>query len=353
MLLAYPREFPPDATEARLPDAAAARAFLGLRGAAIDDVLARRRAQLAPLLRDASDRRLLASVEAAVVLGFARLGLRHGHFGTDFHAYHNEGHVLDICGARLDRLLASAGVNALPLAAWCVLLLFGACHDLRQREAPQPGAAVGANERASAEEAERILVACNVPREAGNALVASLELAIAGSTFDARVPAGSRLNAAELVQSGGALAPRLEPIIARDGPDARDRADLAYAMPVALVAADLDTANVADAFAGFVASGEALCREREMLSGRTLDSPAGAMPVLAFLTTMQERYFFELHRFVSPLGNAAFAAGKAANAARLKAVTASVRARIAVAGAPPDGDHVIGAWRAAAAELGA
>ena len=37
---------------------------------------ARRRAQLAPLLRDASDRRLLAAVEAAVVLGFARLGLR-------------------------------------------------------------------------------------------------------------------------------------------------------------------------------------------------------------------------------------------------------------------------------------
>jgi len=100
---------------------------------------------------------------------------------------------------------------------------------------------------------------------------------------------------------------------------------------LALVAADLDTANVADVFTAFAENGENLCREREMLSGRSLDAGESAQSALKFLTQGQDRFFFDLHRFNSDLGHAAFDAGKDANAPLVKALIVGVRARLALA----------------------
>ena len=352
MILQFPRHYAADETERRMPDVAAARALAGTTAAPLEALLAGRRGAFASLLKLPADSVLLAATEDAVRLGHARLALRHGHLGSDFHAYHNEGHVLEICGERMDRLRESLGLNALSLREWCALMLFGAGHDLRQREASQLVDGVGANERASIEETQRILDACGFSRERDADLYAALELMIAGSTFDARPAAGGyQYNAADLVQSGGALASRLDQVLDTRCPDWRTQPALIAAQRLALIAADLDTANVAEPFAKFATTAENLCREREMLSGRSLAAGESALPVLGFLTEGQDHFFFELHRFQSEAGLSAFGPGKDANAPKLKALCMGVRARIAVQGSPQTGEQVIAAYRATLADL--
>jgi hypothetical protein len=352
VILEFPRVYPADDTERRLPDVHTASARLGELAVPMEALLAQRRSEWAPLLVSASDEGLLSRTENAVRLGYARLAERHGHLGRDFHAYHNESHVLEICGSRIDGLRDALGLHALSLRDWCALMLFGACHDLRQREAPQLVGGVGANERASIEECARILDSSDFSREHDADLFVALELMIAGSTFDARPqPGGYHYNAADLVQSGGALASRLDQVLDARNPSWRHDPILVNAHRLALIAADLDTANVAEPFAKFATTGENLCREREMLSGRSLAAGESALPVLGFLTDGQDRFFFELHRFQSDAGLAAFGPGKDANAPKLKALCMGVRARIAVQGTPQTGDQVIEAYRATLADL--
>jgi len=351
VILDYPRGFPPDAIEQKLPTPAAARAALAGHDAAIEAMLAERRRDFAQLIASAADDALMTRTEDATRLAYAHVASRHGRLGTDFHAYHNERHVLEICADRIPRIFATAGARELTLRDWCALLLFGAGHDLRQREASMFASGVGANERASTEEMLRILDAAGFDRERDADFYAALELMIAGSTFDARAPGGQAYNAAELVQSGGALASKLDAKLDKHRPGWRADPLLVRGQRLAMIAADLDTAHVADAFAAFAANGENLCREREMLSGRSLDAGESALPVLGFLTNGQDRFFFDLHRFNSELGHAAFDAGKAANAPLLKALTIGVRARVALGGPPATGQQVIDAYRATAADL--
>ena len=351
MIFDYPRAYPPDAVERELPDAATARERLAGRDDALDAMLAARRHDLAPLLPTREDAALFERTADAARLAYARLATRHGRLGTDFHAYHNEGHILEICRDRLPRAFAAPGAEALTLRDRCALMLFGAGHDLRQREASMFSAGIGANERASTEETLRILDATGFERERDADFYVALELMIAGSTFDARAPGGGAYNAAELVQIGGALAAKLDAKLDKHHPGWRDEPGLVRGHRLALLAADLDTANVAEAFALFAANGENLCREREMLSGRSLDAGESALPALGFLTDGQDRFFFELHRFNSEIGHAAFDAGKQANAALVKALTIGVRARIALGGPPATGNQVIEAYRATVADL--
>lgn len=351
MILGLPRGFAPDEAERRLPDVAAARALLGAQ-APIEVLLAARALAWSSLLDTPAASALFARTADAVRLACARLALRHGRLGTDFHAYHNEGHVLEICGERIDRLAEAEGLSAFTLREWCALMLFGAGHDLRQREAPHLYAGVGANERASIEETLRILDATGFSREQDADLYLALELMIAGSTFDARPPPGGYLyNAADLVQSGGALAAKLDATLDAQHPGWRSDPVCVNAHRLALIAADLDTANVAEPFATFARTAENLCREREMLSGRSLAAGESALPVFGFLTDGQDRFFFELHRFHSEPGRAAFESGKQANAPKLKALCMSLRARIALRGAPETGEQVIAAYRATLADL--
>lgn len=346
MIFGFPRSYPADAVELALPDVAAARALMDKALEPLDRVLAERNTQLAPLQSTVPDAELLLERSADVIrIGFARLARRHGSFSKEFHAYHNEQHILDILGSRIGRLIAANGVFALGLRDWCVLDMFAACHDLRQREEPMYEAGVGANERASIEETFRLLDNCGFSPDSDADLYIALDLTISGSTFDARPPpGGAAFNAAELVQSGGALAAKLTQKLDKHRPGWESDEQLVHALKLALIAADLDTANVAESFNRFAASAENLCLEREMLCHRNLDDTESAQPVLGFLTDGQDRFFFDLHRFSSELGRQAFGPAKEANAARLKSLSLGLRARIAMRGKPENGRQVLNAY---------
>ncbi|PZQ15389.1 MAG: hypothetical protein DI564_08615 [Rhodanobacter denitrificans] len=349
MLPAFPRSFPPDDVEARIASADDARRLTRPDAARLAHLLSERLGPLLPFAGPQADR--LPRVADAIVLAHARTSLRHGRLGDDYHAYHCEDHILEILDGRIGRLLAHGGLHALGWRDWCALALFAATHDLRQREAPQRDERIGANERASIEEAWRILDACGLSRADDEDFYVDLALMIGGSTFDARRSSGPVPNAAEMLQTGGALAPSLPAYLDLHDPHWRERPHWSHAAQLALIAADLDTANVAEPFLSFLASGERLCREREMLCGRRLDAAESATPVLRFLTDAQEAYFFELHRFHSQAGRHAFAAGKHENAPRLRALCAGVRARVAAGAAPPTGEAAIALYRSLGAVL--
>jgi hypothetical protein len=353
VIFGFPRSFPADSVEREIPDVAAARTLAGRRMGRLEEALAMRHAELAPLIpgmQGASE--LLARCADFIRIAYVRLARRHGTLGEDFHAYHNEEHIVDILQGRIGRMIQTHGVFALGLRDWCVLNLFAASHDLRQREEPAYEAGVGANERASLEEAFRLLESTGFSPEADADIFLALDLTIDGSTFDARpTPGGAAFNAAELVQSGGALAAKLAQKLDKHRPGWRDDARLVHAHDLALIAADLDTANVAEPFARFADSAENLCLEREMLCGRDLDSRESAQPVLGFLTDGQDRFFFDLHRFNSELGRGAFGAAKDDNAARLKSLSLGLRARIAMRGAPESGRQVLQAYAETVAGL--
>ncbi|MEZ5462064.1 hypothetical protein [Dokdonella sp.] len=346
MIFGFPRSYPADPVELALPDVAAARSLMGAKLQPLEKALAERHAQLAPLLSTELDGEILLQRCADVIrIGYARLARRHGTLSDEYHAYHNEEHILDILGGRISRLIAASGVFALGLRDWCVLNMFAACHDLRQREEPVYEAGVGANERASIEETFRLLDACGFSPQDDADLYLALDLTISGSTFDARPPpGGAAFNAAELVQSGGALAAKLTQKLDKHRPGWQGDERLVHAHKLALIAADLDTANVAESFDRFAASAENLCLEREMLCRRDLDDGESAQPVLGFLTDGQDRFFFDLHRFSSELGRQAFGPAKEQNAARLKSLSLGLRARIAMRGKPESGRQVLNAY---------
>lgn len=307
--------FAPDEVEGRLPDPAAIAGIdLPPQLAAVLDP-----ARLPGGPPDAPGQALFERTARAVRLAHARLALRHGSTGPDFHAYHNEGHILELAGARLQRLAAAA--PWLELRDLCVLLLFAACHDLRQREQPAWFNGVGANERASVDEAGRILDACGFARDADGDIYAALALAIAGSTFD---PA-ARWRPGVARPRDGALAGDLEALLDSLQPGWRGQPELRRAHELALMAADLDTSNVAEAWETFADSSIRLCVEAEMRAGRTLDAPDGAAPALQRLGEGQLRFFFELQRFHSAPGRRAFQAAKDANAGRVRAAAARMR----------------------------
>jgi hypothetical protein len=320
MILGYASLYSPDDCERALPDAAAARRLFADRGA---DIPARLSAIASRIGAD-------ARVLDAVTLGTARLGLRHGSFGQDFHDYHNENHVMEIAERRLSRLLdslAAPGMGALESAA---LLLFAACHDLRQREPYDVPGPVGGNEAASISETFRLLDQCGFDRQDDRPMYVALELMIAGSTFDASPTPAPDPHGGELASvAGGALARGLslwldaEVGVWRMDPDARRGERLGR------VAADLDTANVGEDFALFCESALRLCREREMRSGRDLKKAESAATCLGFLAPGQVHYFFDLHSFCSREGEHTFGPQKLANAERLRFSSGTLTKRFA------------------------
>lgn len=336
MLLGYSTLYPADATELALPDVAAARALLDSR-----------RADLAAGLADvaarfAGDPRALD----AAVLGAARLGLRHGSFGHDSHAYHNETHVLEVGQRRLLRMVQGMGDAAPAPADVDMLLVFAACHDLRQRETVDVPGPVGGNEAASIAETLRILQACGFHREADRAQFVAIELMIAGSTFDARPVAVAAADPTtdELRNiAGGALARGLALWLDSALPRWRGDADARRGERLARIAADLDTANVGEDFVQLCETAIRLCREREMRFGRALDKPESGQPCLDFLSVGQERYFHELHRFNSREGEQVFGPGKLLNGQRVRRTTAAMLARFET-DRPANGDQVIAAF---------
>jgi hypothetical protein len=352
VIFSYPREFPADDVERRVPDAATAQALMRERRPDLLALIEQRLQRFAKLLAG-EPAALVEHARDAVLIGFCRVAYRHGSWGEDFHAYHNENHVVEILGPRTERLIETVGMRALVPGDWFLLALFAATHDLRQREAPLFEAGIGSNERASVEETLRILEACGFSPKREREIFVGIELMISGSTFDARPPPSMlEYNTAELlVQSRGALARKLDKKLDKHAPGWRNDARIMHALTLAQIAADLDTANVAEPFPIFMASAERLCREREMRSHRDPDQPETLTPVLNFLTVGQERYFFDLHRFGSEFGRRAFEAGKLDNAEKLKALTSDLYRR-ATSGELRTGNEVLAACREITATLG-
>ncbi len=317
-------DFPADAIEADIPDADAAAALLLSRRPELPPWLAHWQQQLVqefgPDIRPDTAR---ASV--ALRIGLARMGLRYGSWGRDYHAYHNENHALELLDGRLGRLIQHAG-EQISGHDRIALALFSTCHDLRQRETAPNSGPVGANEAASVAESLRILAIAGFDAQHDAWLYRTMELAIAGSTFDASpLPPDSRSNTAELAARGGPLAPHLDAWLDTREPDWRQDPVTVHALELAQTASDLDTANVAEPLLELAASSIRLCEEREMRAGRDLEHAESATSCLNFLTSGQERFFFELHRFCSEPGRQAFAAGKAANAQPLHALVTTLR----------------------------
>jgi len=334
VLLGYSSLYPPDASELALPDADSARRLLTANR---PDILTRL-TQVA--VRIGADERTLD----AALLGTARLGLRHGSFGDDFHAYHNETHVLELGERRLLRLLEPAAGPAPAAADMASLMMFAACHDLRQRETIDVPGPVGGNEAASIAETFRLLEACGFDRGADRDLFVALELMIAGSTFDARPVASASPLTEELPDlAGGSLARGLALWLDSACTGWREDAGARRGERLARLAADLDTANVGEEFVQLCETALRLCREREMRAGRQLDGAESALPCLGFLGRGQEYYFYQLHRFSSREGERVFGPRKLVNGPLVTSTTAALLARFA-AEPPATGAAVLAAF---------
>jgi hypothetical protein len=341
LILHLAEPFAADAVERRIPDAASGRALITQQRPDVLALLERRQRSLVDAF-GASLLPLIERCEDALLLSLARFGARHGSWGDDYHHYHNENHALEILDGRLGRLMWHAGLGALSGEDWLALSLFATCHDLRQRETVDYQYPIGNNEAASIAETARILDHCGFDRDRDRMLFLSLELMIAGSTFDARpAPPMLYFNSAEMVSSGGALAPNLAHLLDRKQQGWREDPQIVQALALALIASDLDTANVGEPFPWLAESASRLCQEREMRSGRQLDDHASAAPCADFLSDGQERYFFKLHRFCSALGDDTFAATKDANARQVRDVARSVRERFGNRHPAPNGQTVV------------
>lgn len=339
MLFGYSSLYPPDASELALVDPGSARRLLDLHHPDI------------PIRLTTVAERFDVDARALDVAIFAtaRLAIRHGSLGDDFHAYHNEAHVLEVGERRLLRMLAGMGEGAPGAQDVAALLMFAACHDLRQRERYDVPGPVGGNEAASIAEAFRILDACGFDRSVDRDQYVAMELMIAGSTFDSRPTSLPDPQTEELPGvAGGSLARGLHLWLDASLPRWRENVDARRGERLARLAADLDTANVGEEFEQLCETASRLCREREMRAGRPLDGAQSALPCLGFLGTGQEYYFYELHQFSSREGERVFGPQKAINGPRVRSTTAALHAQFARS-PPVDGNAVLTAFSALAA----
>lgn len=283
----------PDAIEQSIPDVKSALALLNSRDPAF--------VQLTQDLKQSwcdsypAQRRLFLNTQNALWLAYARIALRHGTWGDDFHAYHNEMHARDILSERIVKVQNRARPGELAALDVVLLALFAVTHDLRQREEGAPSQLVGPNERASQDEAHRILCGAGFDPESDQHLFSTLDLMIAGSTFVSDPQQkNTGATAVRVVESQRDSEPQHQQLV--------------------LLAADLDTANVSEPFVDFARGAAKLFEELEMRRGRKDLDTASAGAALEFLTFEQKRYFFELQRYSSDLGRRTFAEAKTANA---------------------------------------
>lgn len=306
-----------DASESALPDAKSAHALLSKHR---PDLITRLEARI---LSVASGHTTDKYLDAAV-LGTARLGLRHGSLGDDFHHYHNEDHVLDLAERRLGRMIEQCGLDAMLPEDWLALVLFSACHDLRQRETKDAPGPVGGNEAASIAETFRILDSCGFKRADDRSLYIALELMIAGSTFDPRLSEEGSPDTANL--TGGALARSLGLWLDGVQPAWREDQDARRGERLGRLAADIDTANVGEAFGLLGRSALQLAEEQLMRRKLSPDHAESAEQALSFLSYGQHHYFFDLHRFSSREAERVFGPQKLANSEKVRSTSAALTA---------------------------
>ena len=318
-----PTVFPADEIEKEIPDTATAVRLLAEKDPSFLRYSHQRRATFEKTFGDEySD--LLDKAERALLIAYARFASRHGSWGNDLHAYHNEGHAVEILADRINYLCDKAGANRLQPLDWVMLTLFGVMHDLRQREAPEVEALVGANERASIQEAHRIMTIAGFDAKVDVNIYRTIDSMISGSTFHVQPKQNPFMAPAEAAVSCGALAPMLIRQLEQDNPDWREEPELVDRARLTLIASDLDTANVAEPMIKFSRSAVRLCKEIEFRSQRDLGEES-AKSVLFFLTVGQESYFFNLHEFDSEIGCEVLGAMKESNAPHIKQLCGHMR----------------------------
>ncbi len=317
VILGYATLYQADASESALPDATAARALLAQHR---PDIISRLETRLFSV---AGGREIQKYIDATL-LGTARLGLRHGSFGNDFHHYHNEDHIMDLADRRLGRMIEVCGLDVMPSDDWLALILFSACHDLRQREPKDCPGPTGGNEAASISETFRILDVCGFDRNTDRAVYVAQELMIAGSTFDPRLSEASP-DTANL--TGGALARSLGLWLDGGQPTWREDADARRGERLGRMSADIDTANVGESFHLLGRSALQLAEEQLMRRELTPEQPEAAQHALSFLSYGQYHYFFDLHRFSSREAERVFGPQKLANSDKVRATSLALMAQ--------------------------
>lgn len=314
MILGYATLYQADASETALPDAKAARELLSQKR---PDIIGRLEARILSVTNNQPTPKYLD----VALLGTARLGLRHGSFGSDFHHYHNEDHVLDLAERRLGRMMDQCGLDAMPSEDWLALVLFSACHDLRQRETKDAPGPVGGNEAASISETFRILDACGFNQITDRSIYVALELMIAGSTFDPRL---SEVSPDTANLTGGALARSLGLWLDGVKPAWRQDHDARRGERLGRMAADIDTANVGEDFRLLGRSALQLAEEQLMRRHLNPEQPESAQQALNFLSYGQQHYFFDLHRFSSREAERVFGPQKLANSEKVRSTSAAL-----------------------------
>lgn len=262
----------------------------------------------------------------AITICLARMLLRNGSAAPLHRAFHDERHIFDLM-RRLRRLHGCAP-DSLDSDDYIALALFCAGHDLRQDLEGTESDGVGRNERASALELERILVATGFHPDTHAGLFRVLRPMIDGTTFRVRP-----FEYHGRPVHGGVLAPALVAAV-DEAPEAAGLS--APERNLVLLATDIDTGNVADPFARFMDRACRLCREGFAVGGRTQLDTDTAAGVYSFVTGEQERYFFRLQRFHSPETRHCFQADKDANGEQLLRLTAAIRERYEAELARPD-----------------
>ncbi len=303
--------YPADEVEQALPDVETARKLFS-------DSQSNIPRQLLTLVRQIGFTQSADTYLDAATLACARLAKRHGSLGDDFHAYHNENHVLSLACQRLPRLMHSLGKSTLKSEDWGLLLLFAAGHDLRQRESPRHQGPAGADEAASAAEMSRIMKTCGFDPKRDTEQFQAVQMSIVGSTFGAGPTNASAVDPEPRLRKG-CFAKHLSTWLDRNLSGWRANAGLQRSERLARLCADLDTGNVADPYAEFVGSAANLCREREYRAEREARTPAAIKSCIDFLTRGQMQFFFEAHQFSSREGKNVFGPGKVENAARIRA----------------------------------
>ena len=327
-----PTVFPADEIERQIPDTATAERLLAEKDPSFLRYSQQRRSSFEKTFGQGySD--LLDKAGRALLIAYARFASRHGTWGKDLHPYHNEGHAIEILADRINYLCDKAGGDRLQPQDWVLLTLFGVMHDLRQREAPEVDALVGANERASIQEAHRIMTIAGFDPETDNDIYLTIESMIAGSTFHVQPKQNPLMAPAEAVMTCGALAPTLIGQLQQENPDWRNQPELVNRIRVTLIASDLDTANVAEPMIKFCRSAVRLCKEIEFRSQRDLGEES-AKSVLFFLTVGQESYFFNLHDFDSDIGREVLGAMKESNAPQIMQLIEHMREKFGEQPAP-------------------
>lgn len=232
-----------------------------------------------------SDHPILQKSIDLFYIAFARMALRNGQLSKFPRPYHNEKHITDL----LNRMMFCAehiGNQHIPDYGWILLSLFAATHDLRQSERVRhsDNTMVGINETASYQETVRIIENIDLKSLFHNSKYQRiLQLMIYGSTF-------SIDNEKNTTPFKGNLAKKLLA-------EVNDLNDTDKQL--VLLASDIDTANVSLPITEYANSAINVFLELQSHHDKNYSA-------IRFFTQQQHRYFTELQKFNSEVGNHVF-----------------------------------------------